>query len=357
MNSKILSRSDLLRMDEHLSAIDWPDLKKIEVPSIERGDFLLVCAGFEDRSMESLRRICDAGKKDFSLIVVDYLPKYEENKREELYEIARNSNLESYELIYDRENPTGIGEKLGEYLKKQATGRVFLDISGMSRLLIVQILVELVSEQNRPIIIIYGEAEKYFPSEKEFNEGYKKDGDKSVPSYLSSGIFEIAITPELSAVAMLGEAIRLISFPSFDHTQLTNSIQELQPTYVEVINGIPLDTTNKWRTDAIHKLNQPTLDMLKNFEKHEVCTFDYKKALNTLLKIYAEHNIFNRLVIAPTGSKMQTVAVALFRAALHDIQIVYPTPREFTPKKYTSGLRQLYEVEIPVKQIFSNQVT
>ena len=49
-----------------------------------------------------------------------------------------------------------------------------------------------------------------------------------------------------------------------------------------------------------------------------------------------------RLLISPTGSKMQTVAVGLFRACIDDVQIVYPTPGEFrSPKSYTEGLTAL----------------
>jgi hypothetical protein len=50
----------------------------------------------------------------------------------------------------------------------------------------------------------------------------------------------------------------------------------------------------------------------------------------------------DRLLISPTGSKMQVVAVGLFSAFVEDVQIVYPTPRVFTePKNYTTGIGQL----------------
>lgn len=56
--------------------------------------------------------------------------------------------------------------------------------------------------------------------------------------------------------------------------------------------------------------------------------------------------------MAPTGSKMQAVAVALFRAALYDVQVVYPTPQIFTePDRYTVGARRLYELDLPIQEI------
>ena len=104
---------------------------------------------------------------------------------------------------------------MGEELQRftQQFDRVFIDISGMSRLLIVQTLVALISKQSQPITIIYGEAEEYPPSKDEFEQDNNEDNAKPGPSYLSAGIFEITATPELSSVSMLGEAIRLDRIP------------------------------------------------------------------------------------------------------------------------------------------------
>ena len=94
------------------------------------------------------------------------------------------------------------------------------------------------------------------------------------------------------------------------------------------------------------------MDELQGKEDHEASTLDYRKTLQILLRIYDQRSMFNRLVVAPTGSKMQAVAVGIFRAALHDVQIVYPTPQVFAePEKYTRGLRQLYQLDLPTDAI------
>jgi hypothetical protein len=62
-----------------------------------------------------------------------------------------------------------------------------------------------------------------------------------------------------------------------------------------------------------------------------------------LLTLYTDHAMRERLLLAPTGSKMQTVAVGIFRALVHDVQIVYPTPRGFrTPADYTHGVGPMH---------------
>ena len=224
-------------------------------------DCLLVCGGFEDRAIEALRRTCAAGYSGFALGLVIYWPMYPQNRTDELRKIGRDAHLQITEFVYDRENPAGIGEELKHFTRDFE--HVFVDISGMSRLLIVQILVALLGgSHNHAVTIIYGEAKEYPPSKSQFEKDRKSVGE-SVLSYISSGIFEIASTPELASVSMLGEAIRLVAFPSFDPAQLSNLIQELQPTYTELIHGVPPAPKNKWRTKAIDELNRPTLDALQ----------------------------------------------------------------------------------------------
>ena len=337
-----------LRRDEVLEKMDWPDLQRIEVPVVGVDDCLLICAGFEERSVEVLRRICEAGYTGFSIILVDYLPKYDENKLEGLSTMIQRANLTMTRCVYDRANPAGIGETLEALAGK--CRRVVVDISGMSRLLIVQTMVALISRGEQPPTLLYCEAETYPPSQTKFEAVHGLGGSADVRSYLSSGVIEVASTPELSSVSMQGESTRLIGFPSFDPAQLDNLFHELQPTYAEIIHGLPPAPKDRWRREAISRLNNDTLKELQQKNEHESSTLDYRETLNILLQIYAERSMFDRLVVAPTGSKMQTVAVGLFRAALHDVQVVYPTPQSFTePQQYTLGCRQLYELDLPTE--------
>ena len=344
--------SSVERPDERLACLDWPDMQEIKVPFIGPDDCMLVCGGFEHRAVEPLLRICKEQRTAFSLALIRYIPEISQNRIRELREICQGAGLKVIEFVYDREEPSGMGESLGHF--SQTFDRVFVDISGMSRLLIVQTLVALIQDRSRSISIIYGEAREYPPSKDEFEKNKMVGLTNPTPSFLSSGIIEIAATPELSSVSMLGEAIRLIAFPSFDPAQLTNLVQELQPTYSDVIHGEPPDPGNSWRTEAIRLLNERTLNELHGKSDHTSSTLDFRQALSTMLEIYCRRSMFDRLVVAPTGSKMQTVAVGIFRAVLHDVQIVYPTPHVFTqPERYTLGVRRLYQLDLPTDAIWS----
>ena len=335
--------------EEYLRAVEWPEMRRVKVPRVGVRECMLVCAGFEDRSVEALRRVRDAGVRGLEVAVIEYRPVYGQNRRREIVEICQAAGFRARFFTYDREDPGGAGERLARFGSQYQ--RMVVDVSGMSRLLIVQTLVALMAQAPVPVTVVYGEAESYRPTEDEF-AGRQRTGSGIAAGYLSSGIFEIASTPELASVSMLGEAIRLVAFPSFDPAQLKNLLEELQPTYVELVGGKPPADVNRWRTGAIDVLNSAAVGQLRGAQEHTACTRDYRETLRVLLEIYQQRSMFDRLVVAPTGSKMQAVAVGVFRGALYDVQIVYPTPRRFTdPDGYTAGVRQLYELDLPMEDL------
>lgn len=353
----IMTSGEPLRLDERLELVKWPVPSIVDIPPVCSGDCLVVCAGFEDRSVEVLRRVCHHGTGNFGLILITYLPHYSENRDGEICDLCQDSGIRISTVVYDRKSPAGIGEKVAELAG--VSNRIFVDISGMSRLLIVQIIVALLGVSRwhmTPIVLLYGEADVYSPLEEQVTQAIRNsnlDADRvTSPSYMSSGIFEIATDVALSSVSMLGAEIRLVAFPSFDYIQLMNLVLELQPTHTDIVYGVRLAEENRWRKKAIRDLNRSIISTLPNCNSHKSSTLDYRETLMLLIGIYKKRSMFDRIIVAPTGSKMQTVAVGLLRAVLYDVQIVYPTPREFTqPDRYTSGVRRLYSVDLPVGEI------
>lgn len=336
----------LLRPDEELSQIDWPELEALDEISLGPTDCLIVGTGFEDRAL-ALLRLASHKSQDFHVGLVRYLPKIEQNRGEECQSICDEYGIDFVEFVYDREHPSGIGPRLADYGKR--FNRIYLDISGMSRLLIVQTIVSMIGN-DVDLHILYSEAESYPPGEKEYQDAFVDDGPK--PSFVSSGIFEIVSTPELSSVAMLGGAIRLISFPSFDPIQLSNLVQEVQPTHNNVVNGLPPSAELAWRTAAIEQSNNSIVGSMQRVEIHETSTLDYRETIRLILALYKRHSAFDRIVIAPTGSKMQAVATGILRGVLTDLQIVYPTPLQFVdPGRYTQGVKQFYHLALPSAKI------
>jgi len=334
----------VLRIDKKLKKLDKPSLLPADTVVINKGDTLILCAGFEDRAIKALDSAIKSGKIGFSLIIIEYLPEVQENKIDEIMKKCKEFGISFNRLLYDRANPSGVGNKLSSILEPDS-GHIFVDISGMSKLLIVQILSTLGKSPFNfsKIFLLYTIALEYPPNEKEVNNAIEKMKEDSFYSamFLSSGIFELTVVPELSSVSLEGQSIRVVAFPSFNPHQLAALRTEVQASFFTLIHGIPSSQENAWRPQKIMVLNRT--EEIANREDIEVSTLEYKETLTALLDIYDKYSVMERIIIAPTGSKMQTVAVGIFKAFMDDIQIVYPTPRLFPkPKEYTKGARQLY---------------
>ena len=338
----------VLRIDRKLYHLEKPPLMPSDTVGLNKGDILILCAGFEDRSIAVLNNAINSGKSGFSIVLVEYLPNVPENKTNEIMKKCSEYGISVVHLLYDRENPPSIGDALLNILHAVEC-RIFVDISGMSRLLIVQILNVL---GNPPFnfsrsTILYSMAQQYPPNEKEVDAEISKMEEDSLHSamFLSSGVFELAVVPELSSVSSEGQPIRVVAFPSFNPNQLAALRSEIQASSFTLIHGIPPLDENAWRPDKIKILNR--IGDISSRDDRDVSTLKYNETLELLLNIYDECGVLERIIVAPTGSKMQTVAVGIFRAFMEDIQIVYPTPRSFPkPKKYTKGVRQLYQLHL-----------
>ena len=325
--------------DEILAALHKPNLELVSRIGLVSDDWLVVCAGFEDRSIAILEKAASEGKY-FNVMLINYAPFIAENKSEAIRALCRGTRIRISELTYDRQEPSGFGDILTQKIRTSGA-RIFVDISGMSRLLTVQVLVALRRHPERfdNCFVTYTEAASYPPNEEE--AALKLARSESDPSFsiffLSSGVYEVTLIPELSSYASAGVQTRLIAFPSLDAHQLTALRAELQPSRLSLIEGIPPGSHNQWRKKIIAEVNQ--LGEIQNAEKYSVSTLNYQDTLMDLLKIYGEHAFYERLLVSPTGSKMQAVAVGIVRSFLEDIQIVYPTPRDFLkPGKYTQGI-------------------
>ena len=331
--------------DEVLAAIAKPQLEPVEQFVLSPGDWLIVCGGFEDRALAVLESAA-INQTPFNVILVLYEPFVAQNRADDIREICRTRSIKIVELSYDRQEPAGFGDMLVEKIPA-SKGRVFIDISGMSRLLIVQTLVALKECQRNfsNSYIAYTEAQTYPPTQEQAATSLaRSDSDPSFPIFfLSSGVFDVTIVPELSSYAPTGVHTRLIAFPSLDSHQLTALRAELQPSRLSFIEGVPPASHNHWRRESIAKANGLHELQADQAETYQTCTLDYRETLAELLRIYAEHGIYERLVISPTGSKMQAVAVGLLRSFMEDIQIAYPTPRDFLkPERYTDGVGKMH---------------
>lgn len=324
------------RIDEMVRTVTWPGLDTCP-HSIDGRDALVVCAGFEDRALAFLRRIADGGSRGFKITEIDYIPEVAENRIDELRAVARTTESSLTALPYRRTNPESVDAILGTLVEAE---RLYIDVSGMSRLLIVQLVASVVrTGALSRTSVIYTEAAEYPPTEEQVRVTLADHADyRKVLSFISSGVVGLTIAPELSTVAMQGQPVRVIAFPSFNAAQFATVCAEINAAAFTILNGSPPLPENGWRREAIRGLNG--LDGLHDKDEVDVSTLDYRDTLRVVLDTYAQYGATQKLIVAPTGSKMQSVAVGLAVGFLRDLQVVYPTPKHFpNPSNYTTGVR------------------
>lgn len=339
----------VLRVDEQLARWEWPVLTPVDTVTLSHGDVLVLCAGFEDRATWSLDKVVESGSEGFAALVVEYLPAYKENRRKAIEKRCAGARLAVEWITYDRRGPAGFGDVVCGMVG--AAGNVYIDVSAMSRMLIVQLIVALAGGGCglTKMKLLYTEAAEYSPARWQVDGAEEKEGvdNERVDSYISSGVWELAAVPELAAPAAQAEALRLVVFPSFNAAQLRLLLQELQPTFVDLVNGVPPRGENAWRPAAIRRCNEKAVRGLRTVKEHPASTLDYRETLDLLLRLYDARSAFDKLVVAPTGSKMQSVAIGILRVFLEDVQVVYPTPQEFLERgSYTVGTRRLYRLDL-----------
>ncbi len=344
---------NVFRIDESLKNMSKPPVIEVGEIDFHSDDCLIVCGGFEDRSTHIVDAL-SSSNKGLSAILINYLPFLEKNRSQTIRDKCADHNIKLLEpeVEYDRENPAGIIDSLLPLITK-ANRRIFIDISGMSRLLIVQLIVGLYKHKGNfnGISILYCMADEY-PLKKEQVQQKIDDVNKgSVDDILilSTGVFDLSIVPELSSTVMQSQPIRLIAFPSFNNHQLTTLRAELSVANFSFILGRPYLQKNDWHEAEIRKLNrvEEIIAGKQSNTDESKCTLNYIETLDYLLDLYNEYNIWNKLALAPIGSKMQAVAVGIFRSFLDDVQIVYPTPRTFdAPDRFSTGVRKVYRLDL-----------
>ncbi|HUF11360.1 MAG TPA: hypothetical protein VMO47_18710, partial [Rhodothermales bacterium] len=289
----------LLRLDEQLGARAWPVLATPASLPLAPGDTLITCAGFEDRSTEVLRLAAAAGTSGVDVVSVQYSPRLAENRESMVAALCDRMGTRPEVVQYDREDPQGAADAI--FRRVRGSSRIYIDISGMSRLLVVQ----LVSEGLRVALgsrlsIAYTEALEYPPTRAEVDARLASDEDPlGIMMFLSAGVFGLTIVPELSSVAQQGQPLRVVAFPSWNTTQMAAVCSELQASSFTIVHGRPPLSENAWRTEAIRTLNR--VEALTNPEHQHASTLDYRETLRILLNVYAEHGQQEKLVVIPTG--------------------------------------------------------
>jgi hypothetical protein len=306
----------------------------------------VAAVGFEDRCFAFLNEALGCGAKPAKVIAIEYKPEGLPNRKKEFVRLLAELRIHEEDVAwvkYQRTSP-GQFEDAVESVRKICSqyGNILVDISSMSKMLILQLLQGLRFMQMN-VRIIYTEAAKYHPTKEEYEEA-KSRVRRSIPEFLSSGIYDVVTTYSLSSVAMQGHPSVLVGFPTFNQNLLAAAIEEATPQELIIFEGIPHKSENLWRLSAIAELNSASY-RYRSRPPIPVQTFDYRETVEKLTEVYSDYQYTHRFVIAPANSKFQAIGVFLFKQMHPDVHIIYPTPRGFF-ELHTEGVEAIWQISI-----------
>lgn len=329
--------------------MDLPDIIGFDEVEIDSPTSVVAVAGFEDRARAVFEEFASREDKDMirSGAGIRYEPFNSRNDVEALEAGMSSLGLSDNstdKLVFDRYDPDSFEPIFEDFLNSIPEEHILLDISGMSKLLIM-VALNIIANKDYSVTIFYAEAEEYSPTEDEYTEALQsiEDSDRT-PAFLTYGIYDIVTSRGLSSAIGSDQPMIVVAFPTFNHQELMALASELSPTLMVSIEGIPRLETDKWRKESIRDLNEG-IESHIGVDWRETSTFDYESTTNLLNNLHHEYGDKYRVVMAPTGSKLQTVSCLLFRRQHQDVQVVYPVTRDYS-ETYSKGWKATWGMEL-----------
>lgn len=331
-----------------LSVSDMPIIEEVQVENPTRQSLFVISEGFEPRSLAYAQKILDTCQYSKIVLCKNY-PEKENSKIHELQKMLQQVSDDIAVIQYNRYEPAAFEEELFAIFEAvDAYNEIHMDISVMSKLMIMQILFSLREFAGR-LKIVYTEPEDYKPLQKDFYNRDREITDESIifPTY---GVHDVTRTPLLSSIIMHGNPTVLVAFLSFNEQLIRALLSEMNPAALLLINGVP--PLLAWRENAMLELHErvlkeyPETNEIRDSELVRRCsTLYYQETLTILSDIYQKYSISNRIVLAPTGSKMQAVGCALFKICCPDVHVEYPTPESYYTENFTgASVRCIHQV-------------
>lgn len=341
-------------LPEYLQGL-LPPLQSCQDVTLQEGDLIIHAPGFEDRTMDIANRI----KSSFNAkaILIDYLPNDPRNRLSDVRNALADMGISFTDndvLEYHRFKPDNFEDRLKNKLVNTGALRTIIDISTMSKLLIMLIL-NVCNKLSLQIVILYSEAKTYGPSSEEFEDAKSKEQIHQPTFQIYTGIHGVVRTNSLASVAMQGQPTAAIVFMSFNDALTQVLLNTVYPSRLLLINGRPpvhawREKATAWIHDQVRREweedNPVTNDVNEQVAMPErvTSTLYYQETVALLLDLYWQLSTTYRILLAPAGSKLQAVGCFLAKALHPDIHIEYPSPEAFFPK-YSSEIGDRWVID------------
>jgi hypothetical protein len=223
---------------------------------------------------------------------------------------------------------------------------VVLDMSVLPNRIVMRTMKALI-EADIDLIIVYSEAKIYHPTKEEL-DGSPSEWSADDKMGLERGVANVMPSREYPGQHLDPFPDFLILFPTFKAQRTKAVIARVDPSLLAVpadkifwLIGIPHLEENRWRVDALRKLN----GISNNVPQIEVSTFDYKVTLSTLDAVYRDKCMEYNITISPLGSKLQAVGTSLFCHMHPDVRVMFAIPKEYNAAHYSEGSGAIWGIQ------------
>ncbi|MEZ6033182.1 MAG: hypothetical protein R3C17_08830 [Planctomycetaceae bacterium] len=217
------------------------------------------------------------------------------------------------------------------------TSHIVFDITvGSSRLLLEGLHALL--KTNARLTLIYTEAGLYRPRFDEYVSLVAQGRVRQIdaPEFLTQGVDRVEIVNSIQGMCVDSRPAFLVVFPAFAFTRISAVIDEIAPSRVQWIYGIPHLVENRWRIDAQREYHAT---LVEGSHRHcYVSTFDYRETLLVLERIYQKRREDYGIFVASLGSKLQKVGQALFHTLRPEAAAVVAIPHLWSDDRYSEEL-------------------
>jgi len=283
-------------------------------------DLFICCASFEERCLSSAGTMGVDFLTKYAVIFMVEDPEFKQEIEHNMYRLQtelRNKTTEGvFVVTCQRGNPVEGVNQLGNILKQCKLDNddgpfITIDISGFTKLYLLELLNYLVEEKKLGMPRILHTTQKYLPSR--LTRGIEQI--TTIPNYYGSPSLE----KETAMVLLLGfEPDRAISVwkqynPAKTLALITNPPRTGNPDYVKYA-----------RENNADLLSQPSVSV------RDVPPDSPQGVKEVLDSIYEEMEESYNIVIGPFGTKSQVVGVFLFCVQHPKVQVIYSFPATYT---------------------------
>jgi len=283
-------------------------------------DLFVCCASFEDRCISGVSRFASSFRVRYSVIFVIEEPFYSKEVDSNLTKLQKLLGRYTAEGVYiircQRDNPSEAINQLKNIWhrikpKDSEDSSITLDISGFTKIYLLQLLYYFVAEQNLGIPRIIHTTQSYAPTK------------------LTRGVEQITTVANFFGSVSLEKQTLLVLLLGFESDRSQSVWKHFNPARtVALISNPPRDG----QMDYLEYAQKSNAFLLAQ-PGVEICDMppdDPYGVRSVLEKIYRDVRENYNVVIGPFGTKPQTVGVFLFCLEHPKVQVVYSYPTSYT---------------------------